>query len=328
MTDYDWSIGNSGTMRIRVLATTVEFWITANNSTTFAYNMPWGYTVNGVTNNSKEYRYNAGAYWEKIGSWSVTYSQTVTFRLFDTGTSGLGSGATHSVFVDRADRPSPPTKPAISSITHNSAYVTFSDGSNNGASIDSRQIGYGTSSSSPTTTVSSDKSTTITGLSTGTRYYVWARTHNSEGWSDWSARAYFDTDNVPSKPSPVSVANVSQVAMDVTWAAPTDNGAAIDDYEVSYNKVGEPATTVSTGTTRSATLTGLTPGSVYNVSVRAHNAAGWGAYSTATSQEMLAGAFVYVGGVKKRAIPWYNDNGTWKVARPWGRISGTWKETI
>lgn len=110
MTDYDWSIGSNGTMRIRDTGTYVEFWITANNTTTSASALPWGYTVNGVTDNTNAFDYNAGAYWERLGRWLVTTDQTVTFRLFETGTSGLGSGETHSVAINRTSAPAKPPR--------------------------------------------------------------------------------------------------------------------------------------------------------------------------------------------------------------------------
>lgn len=193
MTNYDWSIGSTGTMRITVNTSTVEFWITANNGTTYAYDMPWGYTVNGVTDNSNQYRYEAGAYWERVGVWTVTTSQTVTFRLYDTGTSGLGSGETHSVYVSRtstAKVPSAPSIVALSSITSSSVSCNWTDGANNGAAIDNRQVGYGTSSSSPQyTEASSNNAEVISGLIAGRTYYFWARSHNSVGWGPWGPRS-------------------------------------------------------------------------------------------------------------------------------------------
>lgn len=198
MTDYDWSIGTAGTMRIRVLSTTVEFWITANNNTTYNHALPWGYTVNGVTNNSRTYDYNAGAYWERLGVWTVTTSQTVTFRLFDTGTSGLGSGETHSVYVSRGPAATVPGAPgaiSFTNVTTTSVRCAWSAGSSGGATIDQYQIGYGTSSTSPQLYESSstDRVEDISNLTAGRIYYFWVRAHNSVGWGPWSARSSIAT---------------------------------------------------------------------------------------------------------------------------------------
>lgn len=176
-------------MLIRDDGTYVEYWITAGNSTTFNHNMPWAYVINGTASSWRYYRYEAGSGYEKLGTAKVTTSQTVTFKLGDTGTSGLGGPTTFSVSIKRAKAPSPPSVVTLSSITSNSVHGSFSDGANNGDSIDTRQIGYGTSSSSPQSTVTSDKTTTITGLAPGTKYYFWARTHNSKGWSSWGPRS-------------------------------------------------------------------------------------------------------------------------------------------
>ena len=76
--------------------------------------------------------------------------------------------------------------------------------------------------------------------------------------------------------------------MGVSWTAPLDNGAAIDDYDVRY-RTGSgswtelPDTVKSTAT--SATITGLTNGTTYEVQVRAGNSVGdgpWSANATGT----------------------------------------------
>lgn len=87
---------------------------------------------------------------------------------------------------------SPPSTPVVSNVRQTTADISFTDGGG-GAPIDSRQIGYGTNPSSPTTTISSDGSDTLTGLTPATTYYVWARTHNAVGYSDWSPRTSFHT---------------------------------------------------------------------------------------------------------------------------------------
>lgn len=189
MTDYTKGTGSGGEMLIRDTGDYVEFWVKAGSSETFNYEMPWAYIVNGVSSSWRHYSYHAGSGYEKLGSWKVTYSQTVTFKLGDTGTQGLGGPTTFSHSIKRVDKPDPPTSLAVSQVTYNSVFVTFSDGDNNGGSIDSRQIGYSGSvhATTPFLSVSSDKSTTITGLAPGTTYTFWARTHNSEGWSSWSS---------------------------------------------------------------------------------------------------------------------------------------------
>lgn len=84
--------------------------------------------------------------------------------------------------------PAAPDPVRFSKVSVNSLVATFTANSSNGAAITSYQIGYGTSSSSPQKIVSSDRSTTITGLEPWTKYYFWSRARNRYGWSKWSSR--------------------------------------------------------------------------------------------------------------------------------------------
>lgn len=326
MVDYTRSTGNSGTMMIRDTGTAVEFWINANESSTWANEMPWGYTVNGSTSGWLEHRYSQGAGWDKLGSWNVTTDQTVTFRLGDTGTNALGGPTTFSQFIERAGIPSAPSKPAISSVTASSVYATFTDGANGGAAIDSRQIGYGANSSTPSTIIASDRSTTITGLSGGTTYYFWARTHNSKGWSAWSARASAKTLQYPSPPSVPLLSRVAATSVDVSFSANSNGGSPITQFQIGYGtNSSTPTTTVTASSPR--LITGLTPGTVYYFRTRAKNAVGWSAWSGASSARTVAGAYVKVGVTWKLAVPYVKVGGVWKMAEPWVRTMGVWKTT-
>ena len=67
----------------------------------------------------------------------------------------------------------------------------------------------------------------------------------------------------------------------LSWTAPNDGGSAITDYEYSLDG-GSTWTSLST-TGTSATITGLTNGTTYSVSIRAINAVGEGAASEGVS---------------------------------------------
>ena len=261
MTDWTKSTGSSGTMMIRDTGTTVEFWI-KSNSGTYNHQMPWKYHVNGVTSAWKEYDYVGNGSYKKLGSWTVSSDQTVTFYLGDTGTSGLGGPTTFSHAIDRANAPSPPSTPKISILSSTSVSVTFTDGSNNGASIDSRQIGYGTSTSTVQTTISSDGSTTITGLTPGTTYYFWARTHNAKGYSGWSGRASARTWSVPPAPSSVALSEIKQTSVKAVFNGNGDGGVGILEWQLGYGTDSStPQSFLSSSGT--STVTGLNPGRRY-----------------------------------------------------------------
>lgn len=326
MVDYYKSTGSSGSMRIRDTGTWVEFWINANEPSTWANEMPWAYTVNGTTSGWREHRYAQGSGWNKLGAWNVTYDQTVTFKLGDTGTNALGGPTTFSQFIERASAPAAPSKPVISGITASSVFVTFNDGANNGSAIDSRQIGYGTNSSTPQYTTSSDRSTTIGALASGTTWYFWARTHNAKGWSPWSARANATTLRVPEAPSTPLLSSVTATSVDISFTANGNGGSPITGYQIGYGTSSSaPTSTVSASSPK--VIDGLTPGTVYYFWARAQNSMGWSAWSAPSSTRTVSGAYINVGGTWKLAVPYVKVGGVWKLAETWTRNLGEWKRT-
>lgn len=309
---------------IRDTGTTVEFWLKAG-SATFNYDLPWSYVVNGVTSPTKQFRFEKGGSYQKLGSWTVSTSQTVTFKIGDTGTSGLGGPTTFSQPITRAKAPNPPSAVSLTNVGSTTLTATFSDGSNNGATIDAREIGWSTNATSVIWTVASDRSTNFTGLKTGILYYFWARTHNSKGWSAWGPRSQVTMLRAPSAPSAPGLSGVTPTSVIVSWTPPNNGGSAITGYQVGYgtNSTG-PTTTVDATSPKS--ITGLTPGTKYYFWVRAKNSIGWGPWSNSSSNQTIAGARIKVGTVWKVAVPYVKVNGVWKVARPWVRVAGVWKE--
>ena len=91
----------------------------------------------------------------------------------------------------------------------------------------------------------------------------------------------------PKLAAPTVAANTStpSTKLDASWTAPTttqmSGKPAVDDYDVQYRLSGGSTWTDAsfTGTTTSATLTGLTEGKSYEVQVRAVNAEGNGPWS-------------------------------------------------
>ncbi len=94
-----------------------------------------------------------------------------------------------------------------------------------------------------------------------------------------------DVDEPPGKPSAPTVAAASEggsTSLAVSWTAPTNTGPAITDYDVQYRKKGDTgafADADHTGASTSATLTGLTASTTYEVQVRATNDEGTGVWS-------------------------------------------------
>lgn len=327
MTDYTRGTGSSGTMMIRDNGVTVSFWINSNNSSTWTDHLPWSGTVNGTGVGGSHY-YHPGSGWNQLGAWNVWTSQNVTFNIGSSGTSGFGGPTSFTVFLNRASRPNAPSAPTFSNIGSTTVDVAFTDGANNGAGIDSRLIAYSTGTDlGAATQVSSDGSTSFTGLTTGVTYYFWAATHNSQGWSDWSPRSQVTLLRVPDAPSSVVISDLTQKTLTASFTVNGDGGSAINGTEVWWSLTNTlPGTNSSSGASPRS-ITNLLPGRTYYFWARAHNAVGWSGWSDVTLIKMIAGARVKYGGVWVDAVPYVRVSGVWKVARPWAKVAGVWEES-
>lgn len=328
MTDHDKSTGSSGTMRIRDNGTTVSFMLNSGNGSTFNHDLPWGYTVNGVTNNDRSYDYKAGSGWETLGTWTVTYDQTVTFRLGDTGTSGFGGPTSFSVFINRASAPSAPSKPTISEITATSYRVKFTVGASNGSAIDRKQLAKNTSATTSGAIIfDSDGDSNILNQASGTTYYLWARTHNAKGWSPWSPMASVKTLKVGDAPDQVITSDPTQTSFTASFTDNGNGGSTILERQIAYNTVNSTSGATFRTYTGVTVITGLQPATTYYIWGRVRNSAGWSAYSPVATERTIAGAWLNVNNEWKEAIPYVKVGGVWKLARPWVRDAGVWKET-
>lgn len=330
MTDYTKSTGSSGTMMIRDTAGKVQFWLRAG-SATFNHNLLYGYTVNGVTDNTNRFDFDSGGAWQMLRQWTVSSSQTVTFRLGDSGTSGLGGPTSFSQAINRDTVPDEPSACRASLITATSVVIKFSDPADNGGdAIDLREIVYRktTDAADDLTHVSSwDRDSTITGLSPGTAYYFWARVHNSVGYSTYGPRITVTTLDDPDPPGVVSFSEITQTSVRTKFIDGDTNGTAILERQVGYALVSGLPTTLKTYTNPSTVVTGLSPATKYYFRSRTRNSVGWSNWGPITSFTTLAGVRINVGGVWKTAIPYVRVGGVWKVARPWGRQFGYWEES-
>ena len=189
--------------------------------------------------------------------------------------------------------PSAPLPPTLT-VGDGELSASWNVPSDNGAAIDDYDVRYrpagGSWANLPDAVKSTSTTATVTGLVNGTSYDVQVRAGNSIGDGPWSRSARgtpASSASVPSAPSP-PVLEAGGGQLTAEWTAPADNGAAIDDYDVRYRPVGDnwtelPDTVKSTAT--SATLTGLTNGTTYEVQVRAGNSVGdgpWSASATGT----------------------------------------------
>jgi hypothetical protein len=323
-------------MLIRDTGTYVEFHINAGNSSSFNHQLPWGYIINGANVGSLEHRYEAGDGWNLVGRWNVTITQTVTFKLGNTGTGGMGGPTNFSVVINRAQPPNPPTNLRATTVGSTSITLAFSYGANNGAGVTGGQISYTTNPAIVAErVVSANGGATIAGLVRGARYYFRARNVNSEGWSAWTGQVAYTLLDFPDAGAAVTLLNVRQTTVEAQFWSSPNGGAAIDAYQLLWSTNTTPAVDpfVVVGITPAVpplkyNVTGLLPGTTYYFWSRARNSVGWGPWSPIKSIKTFAGGYVKDGAVWKQAIPYVKVAGVWRVARPWSRISGTWRESI
>ena len=92
-----------------------------------------------------------------------------------------------------------------------------------------------------------------------------------------------DVDEAPAQPAAPTVTTVAATptSLNVSWPAPPNTGPAITAYNLRYRKSSEVSWTSSdyAGTETRTTLTGLTPGTPYDVQVLAKNDEGDGPWS-------------------------------------------------
>ena len=106
-------------------------------------------------------------------------------------------------------------------------------------------------------------------------YVVIVRVEDGQGGSNTIEVAInlIDQQEPPETPSAPSVSAASSTSLTVTWDEPANTGPDIDDYDVQYREGDSGGFTPWTHNSaeRTATITGRSPGTSYEVQVRARN---------------------------------------------------------
>jgi hypothetical protein len=198
----------------------------------------------------------------------------------------IGYSGTSTVSVTPAIAPGVPT-PVTAVAGNGSATVSWTAPSNNGGSpIISYTITYNNGADS--LTVTNGTSSVIPGLTNGTPYTFTVYATNIIGPSLGALSSPVTPKTVPDAPTIPTVTAVIGTTT-VTWTAPASNGSPITGYKVSYSNDDGNNYTQRTysGTSTSATLTGLTPGASYIFKVLATNAAGDSLSSPISSSTLI-----------------------------------------
>jgi hypothetical protein len=119
----------------------------------------------------------------------------------------------------------------------------------------------------------------ITGLTSGGTYTPAAPNYTLTG-----------TPLVPMQVSGLTATTASSTTMALSWTAPGNGGSALTDYTIQYRVSGGGGWTTfadGTSTATTATVTGLTSGTVYDFQVAAVNAVGTGPFSAVKTATLL-----------------------------------------
>ena len=125
----------------------------------------------------------------------------------------------------------------------------------------------------------------VSGLTPETEYEARVRAANAEGTGDWSAPGSGKTadEDVPEKPDAPSVSaseSHPKTRLNVSWSAPENEGPPIKTYMLRYREQGtDDEWSLRSTEKTSDVLVRLSPGTTYEVQVRATNAKGHGAWS-------------------------------------------------
>ena len=264
---------------------------------------------NGLAVGGYDVRYRAGS----TGAWTswphakTAVTATITGLTNNTeyevqvrARNGRGSGF-WSAGVKGTPVPQVPDTPAAPTLTSSGTTMTVSWEAPpaNGADITDYDVVHCSSNCAnesswtalPDTTDSTALTATIASLINGTTYQVRVRAQNSVGNGPWSIASTHIIGRPSAPAAPALVTGNTQIT--ATWTAANANGSAITDYDVRHcslncdidtNWTALPDTTDSAALT--ATITGLTNGTIYSVQVRAQNAAGPGPWSPTSSMKV------------------------------------------
>jgi titin len=243
--------------------------VTSSSLTSNSAAIGWQPATDTIAITGYRYSINGGTYTS-----FASYPNGLTLDL-----SSLTPGSTYTVSVEAQDLannigapttttftlpPSAPGTPTASSVTGNSATISWTAASSSaGITGYSYQLDGGAWSA-----FSNVLSVPLTGLSYGTANTIAVRAQDGNGNISVSATGSFSTG--PTTPGTPTVSTVTGTSATVSWSASTDSLSPVSGY--SYQVNGGTWTAFSN--TTSFTLTGLSYGTTYTVGVRSQDSAG------------------------------------------------------
>lgn len=212
--------------------------------------------------------------------YDLTYGTEYTFSVYAWNKFGASAPRTTAPVRPLSGAPSAPTSVSATA-GDGSATVQWQPPTNDGGYVEGYRVTATTSAEGaiPSGTCTTTALTCIIpGLTNGASYVIDARAFNARGTSGASQwQPTVTPRSTPGAPTDVVAVHTSD-GIDVRWAAPSANGAAIDRYET-LSSNGQ--TCLSYGL--SCLFQSLPTGAEYTFRVRALNDVGWGPWSEPTT---------------------------------------------
>jgi hypothetical protein len=246
---------------------------------------------------------------------SLTPGTTYYVRAYATNSAGTSYGNTFSFTTVSATVPTGITTNSVSSITQTTAIGGGNINADGGATITSRGVCWSNTTSSPTISNSSTNngsgtgsfSSSLTGLTPSTTYYVRAYATNSVGTA-YSSTTSFTTSSatIPTGLTTISLSSITQTTAIGGGNINADGGATITSRGVCWSSTTSNPTISNSSTNNgsgtgsfSSSLTGLTANTTYYVRAYATNSAGtaYGTTVTFTTPQNLVVGQSYQGGI-------------------------------
>ena len=257
-----------------------------NSSIALNWNAPASNGGASVTDYEVEYSSNGGSTWfsfingtsaaTSASITSLTNGTSYTFRVSAVNSVGMGVASVWTTSVAPRTVPSSPTGLTLVAGA-GSVSASWTAASSGGSTITDYVVEYSTDGNSWTTFndgLSTSTSTTITGLTNGTAYYVRVCAVNVAGSSAAVVSGSTATPKTtPSAPS-ISAITADNQSLSVAFTSGATGGSAITSYQYSIN--GGSTWTTASGTTSPIVISSLTNGTQYQVALRAVNVVGNG----------------------------------------------------
>ena len=315
--------------------------VASNQRLTVTWAAPLG---NGaaVTGYGVEYREGTEGDWEVHDHTGTAVTSIIT---------GLKNGVAYQVQVRASNSQGPGrwseaalgtpfgaiTAPQNITLTplHQAVLLTWDPPADSGGSpVASYRIWYYTSNIVNNTQVvlpATARSHTVTGLTNGTAYKFFIQARNTGGAVETSAtQSATPVSGIAGAPTSL-VLTPGVGELEVTWVKPTNNGGAtIGGYSVQYRAgtSGNWMNWTHIGTTLTATITGLTHGTEYEVRVAATNSTGVGGYvmgtGTTTSKLVAPTNITTIPGSDNISVNWDDVLDATGYVIQWSTTSGNY----